>query len=49
MGTPTDVADPSPAVVSPVANAAKQYVRRAAAAQPALYRTLELSDDDADA
>jgi DNA polymerase III subunit gamma/tau len=35
MGTPTDVADPSPAVVSPVANAAKQYVRRAAAAQPA--------------
>jgi DNA polymerase-3 subunit gamma/tau len=35
MGTPTDVADPSPAVVSPVANAAKQYVRRAAAPQPA--------------
>ena len=35
MGTPTDVADPSPAVVSPVANASKQYVRRAAAAQPA--------------
>ncbi|MDT5111711.1 MAG: polymerase subunit gamma/tau [Mycobacterium sp.] len=34
MGTPTDVADPSPGVVSPVANAAKQYVRKAAAAQP---------------
>jgi DNA polymerase-3 subunit gamma/tau len=35
MGTPTDVADPSPGVVSPVANPAKQYVRKAAAAQPA--------------
>jgi DNA polymerase III subunit gamma/tau len=35
MGTPTDVADPSPAVVSPAAAPAKQYVRKAGAAQPA--------------
>jgi DNA polymerase-3 subunit gamma/tau len=33
MGTPTDVADPSPDVVGPAANPAKQYVRKAAAAQ----------------
>ncbi|MDT5391287.1 MAG: polymerase subunit gamma/tau [Mycobacterium sp.] len=39
MGTPTDVADPSPGVVSPAATPAKQYVRKAAAAQPAAQPT----------
>ena len=39
MGTPTDVADPSPGVVSPAAAPGKQYVRKAAAAQPAAQPT----------
>ena len=39
MGTPTDVADPSPGVVSPAAAPAKQYVRKAAAPQPAAQPT----------